>query len=199
MEDQGVDPRHQAPRDQESRERAYAALMALGPDRAGIVAEVSAFVAERGGNVEDSRMAILGAEFGILLLVSATPEGIDAIERDLPGLSRSTGLDFRLRRTRSPEEHRREAGIPCVVTAEALDHEGIVQAVAGALRAVGVNIVSLTTEAYQAPITGTPLFRMEARIDVPPGSSVADVRRSLETVARRENLDIDARTLAARP
>ncbi|MBM3271312.1 MAG: transcriptional regulator [Candidatus Sericytochromatia bacterium] len=178
--------------------RNYLALAALGPDRPGLVAEATAFVSERGGNVEDSRMAILGAEFGILLLVSGAPDAAAAIERDLAALAAQTGLEFQVRRTSSPEEHRREAGIPCVVTAEALDHEGIVQAVAGALHRVGVNIVSLTTEAYQAPITGSPLFRMEARIDVPPGRTVSDVRQSLDEVARKENLDIEARTLAAR-
>ena len=30
-------------------------------------------IAERGANVEDSRMAVLGAEFGILLLASRKP------------------------------------------------------------------------------------------------------------------------------
>jgi glycine cleavage system transcriptional repressor len=181
----------------ESPTRTYLALTALGPDRPGLVAEVTAHISGRGGNVEDSRMAILGAEFGILLLVSGEAEAIAAVEHDLDQLSRSTGLEFRVRRTRSPEEHRREAGIPCVVTAEALDHEGIVQAVAGALHRVGVNIVSLTTEAYEAPITGSPLFRMEARIDVPPGRTIPDVRQSLAEVASSENLDILVRAVAA--
>jgi glycine cleavage system transcriptional repressor len=178
--------------------RIYLAMAALGPDRPGLVAEATAFVADRGGNVEDSRMAILGAQFGVLLLVSGAPAAVAAIEQDLAELSRTTGLDYHLRRTRSPEDYRREAGIPCVVTAEALDHEGIVRAVAGALHRIGVNIVSLTTEAYEAPVTGSPLFRMEARIDVPPGRTVGDVRQSLEEVASRENVDIEARTLALR-
>lgn len=178
--------------------RTFVALAAIGPDRPGLVAEVTSFVAQHGGNVEDSRMAILGAEFGILLLVSGPPDVVGAIEGGVGDLSRATGLEFQVRRTRSPEEHRREAGIPCLVTAEALDHEGIVQAVSGALHRVGVNIVSLTTESYEAPITGSPLFRMEARIDVPPGRTIADVRTSLDEVARKENLDIDARTMTAR-
>lgn len=182
----------------DNQDRLYLALSALGPDRSGLVARVTAYIAGHGGNVEDSRMAILGAEFGILLLVSGDTEAVGAIERDLGELSRDTGLEFQVRRTKSPEAHRRDAGIPCVVTAEALDHEGIVQAVAGALHKVGVNIVSLTTEKYEAPITGSPLFRMEARIDVPLGRTVEDVRQSLDEVARKEDIDIDARTLTSR-
>jgi glycine cleavage system transcriptional repressor len=132
------------------------------------------------------------------MLVSGTREEIDTIEREIDQLRNQTGLTFTARRTRSPEEHRREAGIPCLVSAEALDHEGIVHAVSRALHAVGINIVSLETEAYQAPVTGSPLFRMQARIDVPPGVTVAAVREALAAVARSESLDLEVRSLMGR-
>jgi glycine cleavage system transcriptional repressor len=176
----------------------FLALTALGPDRPGLVAEVSEYVNQRGGNVEESRMAILGAEFGVLLLISGEADRIAAIEHDLDGLRARTGLTFIARTTRSPEAHRREAGIPCTITAEALDHEGIVHAVSRALHGVGINIVSLETESYPAPVTGSPLFRIEARVDIPPGVSVSEVRRAMAEVAQRENLDIDVRTLVSR-
>src|SRR5260221_6377336 len=115
-------------------------LAALGPDRPGLVAAVTAYIHERGGNVEDSRMAILGAEFGVLILVSGDREEIETIARDVRGLEAKTGLGILTRATKSPEEHRREAGMSCVVTAEALDHEGIVRAVAAALQDLGTNI-----------------------------------------------------------
>ena len=51
-------------------------LSALGPDRPGIVAEVTSYVTERGGNIEDSRMAVLGGEFGVMMLVSGTADEI---------------------------------------------------------------------------------------------------------------------------
>src|SRR3954470_21760466 len=93
----------------------FLVLSALGPDRPGLVAEVTEYLTERGGNVEDSRMAVLGAEFGVLLLVSGTPEEIAAIQRDTEALSRKSGLSVLVRSTKSPEEHRRAAVIPCVV------------------------------------------------------------------------------------
>ena len=49
--------------------QSYLVLTALGPDRPGLVRELSEFVAERGVNIDDSRMAILGAEFGGVALV----------------------------------------------------------------------------------------------------------------------------------
>ena len=174
---------------------SFLVLSALGPDRPGLVAEVTEYLTEHGGNVEDSRMAVLGGEFGILLLVSGTPEELAAIERDKGALTGKTGLDVLVRPTKSPEEHRAATAIPGVVTAEALDHEGIVRAVSRALHAMGVNIVSLETTAYEAPVTGSPLFRMEARVDIPLTSSVSKLRKAMEAVAEAENLDIEVRSL----
>lgn len=176
----------------------FLVLSALGPDRPGLVAEVTDYLSAHGGNVEDSRMAVLGAEFGILLLVSGTAEEIAAIERDAGSIREKTGLDVLVRRTKAPEEHRRAAVVPCVITAEALDHEGIVRAVSRALSRVGVNIVSLETSAYEAPVTGSPLFRMEARVDVPPGVTVGKVRKAMDEVAESENLEIDVRSLISK-
>jgi glycine cleavage system transcriptional repressor len=177
---------------------SYAVLSALGPDRPGLVAEVTHFLTERGVNVEDSRMAVLGGEFGILTLVSGTSDQVSRLEKELPELGKRTGLGLLLRPTKSPEEHRRAAAVPCLVTADSLDHEGIVRAISTALHEVGVNIVSLETTAYEAPVTGSALFRLEARVDVPPGLSVGKVRKAMAAVADAENLDIEVRSLVAR-
>ena len=176
----------------------FLVLSALGPDRPGLVAEVTDYLTERGGNVEDSRMAVLGAEFGILLLVSGTAGEIAAIQRDAGALADKTGLGITVRPTKSPEEHRRAEVIPCIVTAEAFDQEGIVRAVSRALSATRANIVSLETNAYEAPVTGSPLFRMEARIDVPTSVGISKVRKAMEAVAESENLDITVHSLVSK-
>ncbi len=173
----------------------FLVMSALGPDRAGLVAQVTHFVTERGGNIEDSRMAVLGAEFGILMLVSGSPTTIERIVREATQLEADAGIGLMLRPTKSPEEHRRAATIPCLVMAEALDHEGIVRAVALAISKLGINIVRLETSAYHAPVTGSPLFRLEATVDLPRGVSVAELRARMEEVARDENLDISVRSL----
>jgi glycine cleavage system transcriptional repressor len=173
----------------------FLVLSGLGPDRPGLVAEITAYLTERGANVEDSRMAVLGGEFGVLVLVSGEPGEIEAVERDRAALSEKTGLELLLRRTKSPEDHRPAASVPCLVTAEALDHEGIVRAVSRALHGAGVNIISLETSAYPAPDTGSPLFRLEARVDLPPEVTVSTLRKAMDVVAEEENLDIEVRSL----
>jgi glycine cleavage system transcriptional repressor len=176
----------------------FLVLSALGPDRQGLVAAVTDHLTARGVNVEDSRMAVLGAEFGILILVSGTEEQIASIESSVALLQEETSLTVTLRRTKSPEEHRRAAVIPCVVTADAIDQEGIVRSIARALYKASVNIVSLETSTYEAPVTGSPLFRLEARIDVPQATGIAKVRKAMDEVAENEGLDIEVRSLVAR-
>jgi glycine cleavage system transcriptional repressor len=176
-------------------DKRYLVLSALASDRPGLVASVSDFIAARGGNVEDSRMVVLGAEFGILLLVSGTEDALAQITKEAPALQKSAGIDLLVKRTKSPEEHRRASVIPCLVSAESLDREGIVRAVSSALERLGLNIVSLTTTSYSAPFTGSNLFKLEARIDVPRGMTIAQVRTAMNEVARTEHLDVDVKSL----
>ena len=51
-------------------------LTLTGPDRIGIVERVTRVLLDRGGNVETSRMARLGGEFAILMLVSMPADAV---------------------------------------------------------------------------------------------------------------------------
>src|SRR5690349_17000100 len=107
----------------------HVVISALGPDRPGLVAEITHYVTERGGNIEDSRMAVLGGEFGVMMLVSGSPSEIGKIAGEIAGLEKVTGLSILTRETKSAEEHRTVQAIPCVILCEALDNQGIVRAV----------------------------------------------------------------------
>jgi glycine cleavage system transcriptional repressor len=58
------------------------AVTAIGQDRPGIVAAVTKVLHERGGNLEDSAMTILGGQFAIVLLV-ATEDDPDDLRQAL--------------------------------------------------------------------------------------------------------------------
>jgi glycine cleavage system transcriptional repressor len=176
--------------------RRYLVLSALGPDRPGLVAQITHYVADRGGNVEDSRMAILGGEFGVMVLVSAPEAKLATLTGEIAQLEKTTGLGVLARATVSPEAHRKAAAMPCLIVASALDQEGIVRSIASALHEVGINIVSLETSAYPSPMSGHPLFRLEAKVDVPRGIAVTKVREAMDAVADKFDLDVDVRSLA---
>jgi glycine cleavage system transcriptional repressor len=126
-----------------------------------------------------------------MMLVSGSSDEIARVAKDHGELHVATGLHVSTRDTKSPEEHRRSQSFPCVVTCDAIDNPGIVRAVARALRDLGLNIVSLETTTYEAPVTGSPLFRLEATCDVPRGVTLAKIRAQMHDVAERENIDID--------
>ena len=45
-----------------------------------------------------------------------------------------------------------------------MDHPGIVYQISGILSSFGINIESMETKTYAAPVSGTPIFRLEAEI-----------------------------------
>ena len=184
------------PADRNESIEKHLVISALGPDRTGIVAEITHYVTERGGNIEDSRMAVLGAEFGVMMLVSGNTAEIVRIAKEIPTLEKQTGLSIVTKETKSAEEHRKIEAIPCLIVCEALDNQGIVRAVSAALHKLELNIVSLETTAYEAPVTGSPLFRLEAQCDVPRGVTLAKVRAAMVEVAEHENIDIDVRSMS---
>jgi glycine cleavage system transcriptional repressor len=173
----------------------FVVLSVLGPDRPGLVADLTAYVNDRDGSVEESRMLILGAEFGVLVLVSGAEASVARIVADVERLREKTGADVIVRRTKSPEDHRRGDRKPVLVTAESFDRVGIVRAIAGKIHELGLNIFDLETSSVDAPFTGAQLFKIEARVDVPRGTTIAQIREAMEQVGTREHLDVEVRSL----
>ena len=73
-------------------EKNYLVLTAVGPDRPGLVNEISSLVLAAGANLEDSRMAILGGEFALLILVSGDPKAVTRVEHSAEELGSRLGL-----------------------------------------------------------------------------------------------------------
>jgi glycine cleavage system transcriptional repressor len=176
----------------EMAETQHLALIGLGPDRPGIVAAATRVLKERGANIEDSRAAVLGGEFGFMVLASFPPGG-GTVAQCVEALESATGLNIVARATVSPEAHRQSRAIPYRVEANSLDHEGVVHAITQALYRSGVNIITLDSAVTNAPVTGTPVFSFAATVDVPADVPLEDVRAALTHVARLHNLDIEAR------
>ncbi|NUP99653.1 MAG: transcriptional regulator [Armatimonadetes bacterium] len=167
-------------------EREYLVLSAIGPDRPGLVAALTAAVAAAGGNVEDSRMALLGGSFGIMMLLSGEPAEVAAMQAAAAGWEASTSLRIHLEATSAPQagEARRYH-----LEVEAADREGIVHALAEALYELGGNIVNLSSALYPAPVSGAPLFRLELAVDVPHSVERQRLEGRLDALAEAENLD----------
>ena len=165
-------------------------LTATGPDKPGIVEQVTEVVEEHDGNVEASRMARLGGEFAMLMLVSASGTRIGAQREALRGLRQH---DFKVvtRLTASGNMEQYAGHIPYEIKVRGADHEGIVHSVTQYLASQGINIETLDTNVCKAPMTGTPLFEMDAVILVPGSLSYHDLREALEEIGDQSGVDAE--------
>jgi glycine cleavage system transcriptional repressor len=167
--------------------KSYLVLTALGPDRPGLVNEISAMVLAAGANLEDSRMAILGGEFALLMLLSGDQKAIAAVESRGVQLGERLGLRLLSKPTSSPQAPR--DFLPYRIRVSGVDRPGIVQGVSSVLAGRGVNVASLESRLVYAPESGTPMFILEAALQIPSALALADLRRELSTACDQENWD----------
>jgi len=170
---------------------AYAVLTAIGQDRHGLVNDISRFLYDLGLNIEDSRMAILGGEFAMLILVNGDEPALQRLFDGIEAEGQRAGLTIHARRTEGAAIRPQHNALPYEVNAYSMDHPGIVQRITRLLAERKVNIRSLDTKLSHAPHTGQPLFSLLAHVDVPATENVASLRRSLEEIGASENIDIE--------
>ncbi len=161
-------------------------LTAVGADRPGLVSALSALIHDHGANIEDSRMAVLGGEFAIVLLFSASPEAAAKLSAAKVKLGEQLGLTLFCRETQANEPKQRLA---YRLQVTGLDHPGIVQRVSQVLSSFEINVATLDTSVVHAPMTGTPTFVLRADIDLPPEVVVNEVREALIAACVEDNLD----------
>ncbi|MEW6439417.1 MAG: ACT domain-containing protein [bacterium] len=164
-------------------------LFSVGRDRPGIVDDISTVLHEGGGNIEDSRMAVLGGCFSVMTLFSCTPGQLESIRTGLERLH-DVGLQTSLHEARDPAANAKQPGLPLRFEITAMDHPGIVRKVVHLLHSQGVNIESLDTQVSRAPLSGAPLFSLILEATVPAEKPIAGVKEQLEALARDMNLDL---------
>jgi glycine cleavage system transcriptional repressor len=171
-------------------EREFLLLSATEPDRLGLVAEVTRFIADKGCNVEDSRIVVLGGYAGLMALVSGEAAALDALLSGLNELRDRHGIRMAPRRVagRRPDQ---PAAPEMVVRAQAIDHPGIIHALADIVRKFGGNILELESGSESAPQSGEPLFRLRMTLRLPPASEASDLWRELEAAALEQGVDLE--------
>jgi glycine cleavage system transcriptional repressor len=134
-------------------------ISAFGADKPGIVSHLTGTITTHGGNIEESRMMKLGSDFTTMILVSVSAEWTESLTVALGGIQ---GLQISIQKT-SPFSM--DATIPqCEIHLTGADNEGLVYKVAARLAEKGINIEEMETGTENAPISGTILFTMTARV-----------------------------------
>ena len=164
-------------------------LTAVGPDRPGLVGEITGHLQSAGGNILDSRMVNLRGQFALVLLMEAEPAAVDALEKTLPATLEAMGLKLTV--TRQSPLRQPVAGVPMKLKTYSMDQPGIVHRITSVLHSNGVNIEELSSRQESAPFDGTPLFLMEMRVTVPPAMPIRKLRAELEALCDSLNCSLD--------
>jgi glycine cleavage system transcriptional repressor len=175
-------------------ERKHVLVTAVGADRTGIVERLTRAIVDASANVEQSRMARLGGEFAAFLLVSAPAARTEALSAALAKLADGT-LSVSTR-TLGDRSKILEGYVPYALEVNGADHEGIIHEFCRLLAAQGVNIAEMETDVRNSPVSGTPMFAMNATLEVPGSVSVKALKSLLEGIADKMVVDYHLRVEA---
>jgi glycine cleavage system transcriptional repressor len=170
-------------------------VTAVGPDRPGIVGDLTGHLHAAGANLLDSRMVNLRGQFALVLLMDCPSDAAgEQLAASLPDIACGLGLNLDVIRqapTATGAAPRPVAGVPFRLKTYSMDQPGIVHRVSHLLQSHGVNIEELETRQESAAFAGTPLFLMEMRLTVPPTVPVRQLRADLQTLCDQLNCDVD--------
>jgi glycine cleavage system regulatory protein len=162
-------------------------LTFVGDDRPGLVNAISEKVADCGGTWLESRSVRLAGKFAGVVLVSVPDESLIPLESALAKLAPS-GLRISIERGAAAESEKPGR----LVTLEIVGNErpGIVRDVTQALTRLSVNIEEFASGLEGEPFTGTEMFRATARVSVPDGLALDELRKALERLAAEIMVDL---------
>jgi len=160
------------------------------PDRPGIVERIAEAVARFSANWEESRMARLGGDFAGIVKISASPEKAEALAEALRALA-DEEMTIVVKFTPPTPSDLLKGYLLGQLRVVGADHDGILYAVCRDLAGLGVNIEALQTDLVPAPVTGTPLFQMEAQIKVPRRLSHAELNANLSRIGEELGVDVE--------
>ena len=167
-------------------------VTAVGADRPGIVAAITGALLELGGNLEETRAALLRGSFATVLAV-AVPQGVgrDELQAALRPVALELGLGLWVGdatpRTEAPPLPR------AVVSVYGADHPGIVHAAASAVAGQDCNITDLNAR-LGGEAGAEAIYVLMMEVAAPP-DRVEGLRGALEEVGRREGVEVSVREL----
>lgn len=168
---------------------AQLVISAVGPDRPGLVGELTGHLHSAGGNILDSRMVNLRGEFALMILIEIADGPAKALASEVPALGKQIGLNLFI--TPQAAAPKPIEGLSYRLKTYSMDQPGIVARLTNLLRTHGVNIEDLVAHQESAAFAGSPLFVTQMRLTVPKNVAVRNLRSELETLCNELNCDVD--------
>lgn len=161
---------------------ALLAITVLGHDRPGIIADVTAALAQRDANVEDSSMTLLRGYFAWTLIVG-TDASVEQVAADLAFLS-SDDLVVSVLPVSDDQQDDDGPDSSFIVSVHGADRVGIVAAITGAIASYGGNLTDLQTR------LGGGLYVVIAEVDFAEHMDTDVLTKRLQAVGRTVGVDV---------
>jgi glycine cleavage system regulatory protein/folate-dependent phosphoribosylglycinamide formyltransferase PurN len=159
----------------------------IGPDRPGIVRQLSERAKGFGANWAASRMSNLAGQFAGIVHLDVPAENADALSNALSALEPS-GLRVTIARSDAAVA---PAGRRIVkLELAGPDRPGIVRDLSTSLADRGVSIEDLHTELVDGPGRGEHVFRVRALLFVPNAVTHAELEGALDVLASEMRMDL---------
>ncbi|MFH0256309.1 glycine cleavage system protein R [Vibrio rumoiensis] len=123
-------------------------ITAVGSDRPGICNRLTQVVTHSGGNIVDSRIALFGKEFTLIMLVSGETNAITRIETLLPSMSAEHDLMVVMKRTAPHQPPQYTYRVECTINSE--DRMGLTEAFTQFFSNHQINISELSAQTQKA-------------------------------------------------
>lgn len=162
-------------------------LTIIGPDKPGLVESVAKTVATHGGNWLESRMAHLANQFAGIVHVQVPSDQVASLQSALVALE-SHNLKVVVA-TSDGDAVGPFRSIELELVGQ--DRPGIVRDISAAIAAHNINVDELETECTEAPMSGERLFKANAKLRVPEGTSLGALRADLERLAHDLLVEIE--------
>jgi glycine cleavage system transcriptional repressor len=164
-------------------------FIATGPDRPGVMDEVSQFILERGGTVSDSRSTNLRGQFALLVLVSGDEPAIAKITKDIDSLANPNGFHAHIQPAGGSA--RTVDTFPYRFTARGANQANAIQRISHLFRVLNINIEGLDTKvgaAAKAGAGGDVPFEMKLSLVVPRETPIVMLRDYLTQLCQEMNI-----------
>jgi glycine cleavage system regulatory protein len=154
----------------------------VGPDRPGLVNQLSRVITDAGGNWEGSRLIQLGGQFAGIVQVVTREESLAQLRGQLDELA-GIGLTVSVIHSEDQAPESERSGEVVVLDVVGQDRPGIVAAISETLANEGVNVIELATDCRNAPMSGERLFHTTATVSVPASIDSDELRQRIEEIA----------------
>ena len=139
-------------------------LSVVGPDKPGIVADISKIIKNHSGNIDKSRMIRLGDLFTIMVSIRINKQSLANLNKELMNYSNYQISIHEL--GKDSINNNNDEKIQTLYL-NGIDNEGLVYKITNELAKLDINIEELETDIINAPMSGLTLFSLTAKVTHP--------------------------------